>query len=212
MMMNNNMFMNNMGNMNMNTMNTMGNMGNMNMNNMNNMGNMGNMNMNTMNNMGNMGNMGNMNMNNNQNQMMLNNMQQMMMMMNNNQATMNQMANTMGQFNNNQISNQMPNQMNNSQLPSSNDHITVVFRLGAMNERNTHIIEKNGPTISIQCMADDKVESIIKRYRQKTGFKEKAKFIYNAKNLNPSLTVAEAGITNNSFIFVISTEEVYGGY
>ena len=129
-------------------------------------------------------------------------------MMNNNQMPMNQMANFMNQMNAN--NNPNPNQ----QIPSDNDFISVVFRLGSTNGNNSNQIveQKDGPTITIQCKANDKVEEIIKKYRQKTGFKDKARFFFNAKNLCPTLTVAEAGITNNSHIFVVSIENLYGGY
>ena len=36
-------------------------------------------------------------------------------------------------------------------------------------------------------------------------------FIFNAKRLNETLTVAEAGINNNSVIFVLNDRNVDGG-
>ena len=38
------------------------------------------------------------------------------------------------------------------------------------------------------------------------------KFIFNAKNLNPSLSLAEAGIAHNSNIFVVTTKGVHGAF
>ena len=61
----------------------------------------------------------------------------------------------------------------------------------------------NGPPYKLKCTRDDKVSDIIEKYRNKSGDKEKRLFIFNAKNLNPDLTVVEAGITNNSNIFVV---------
>ena len=61
-------------------------------------------------------------------------------------------------------------------------------------------------------MLDDRVGSIINKYREKTGFKDRARFLYNARSLIPSKTLAEVGIINNSVIFVISIEDLYGGF
>ena len=62
----------------------------------------------------------------------------------------------------------------------------------------------NSPPYKLKCTYDDKVSDIIEKYRNKSGDKEKRLFIFNAKYLNPDLTVVEAGITHNSDIYVIS--------
>ena len=60
-------------------------------------------------------------------------------------------------------------------------------------------------------MQDDKVSSVIEKYRMKANDRDDSKkFIFNAKNLTPSLTVAEAGITNNANIFVVATKGIKG--
>ena len=41
-------------------------------------------------------------------------------------------------------------------------------------------------------------------------YDESKKFIFNAKNLAPSLTVAEAGLIDNSYIFVVATKGIKG--
>ena len=67
--------------------------------------------------------------------------------------------------------------------------------------------------VMVQCMPDDKVQSVIDRYRSKSGDNDPSKkFIFNAKNLSPSLTVAEAGIANNANIFVVTTKGVKGAF
>ena len=68
--------------------------------------------------------------------------------------------------------------------------------------------------MTIQCSLNDKVSTIIQAYRNKTqDFDDKhEKFIYNAKRLNETLTCAEAGIINNSVIFVLNDKDVDGGY
>ena len=56
---------------------------------------------------------------------------------------------------------------------------------------------------------DEKVSEIIQKYRAKSNDRDDTKkFIYNAKQLNQDLTVAEAGIMNNSNIFVVATKGI----
>ena len=57
--------------------------------------------------------------------------------------------------------------------------------------------------IIVQCMPDEKLSEIIEKYRKKSGnFEPDIKFIFNAKALNPNLTLAEAGLTEGSNIYV----------
>ena len=62
------------------------------------------------------------------------------------------------------------------------------------------------------CTYDEKTQEVIKRFCNKLGlnYKKYLKFIFNAKSLNPDITVAEAGITNMSKIFVIETKGIKG--
>jgi len=75
------------------------------------------------------------------------------------------------------------------------------------------IFRRNGePPIMIKCTTDMKVSEIIQRYRNKTNdFDINRKFIYNAKLLCADLTVSEAGLYNNSNIFVVKVkaDEIY---
>ena len=58
--------------------------------------------------------------------------------------------------------------------------------------------------INVQCSSDEKVSDIIQRYREKSGdYDENRKFVFNAKSLVKGLTVAEAGLNNSAYIFVI---------
>ena len=87
------------------------------------------------------------------------------------------------------------------------DNISVQFRVQ---------IGQNGvpkPPITIQCNLNDKVSKVVQYYRNKTGDNDAAhqKLIYNAKRLNETLTLAEAGIINNSTIFIINDEGLVGG-
>ena len=108
---------------------------------------------------------------------------------------MEQMLNNMG--NNNAQQNQVS--PTNNQSPSGPaGGICVIFRAGG------GAGGQDGAPIMIQCMQDDKVSSVIEKYRMKANDRDDSKkFIFNAKNLTPSLTVAEAGITNNANIFVV---------
>ena len=139
------------------------------------------------------------------NNMMENNMMNCNMM--NNYMTNNNMNNMMSSMMNNNMNNMMNNMMNlndmmspminmeiinENELPSIKDNINVIFR-------------KDKP-IMINCKLSEKVSEVIKKYRAKSLDNEKnIRFIFNAKELNQSLSVDEAGLTENSNIFVDRT-------
>ena len=121
----------------------------------------------------------------------------------NKQAAMNNILNNMGQGNNAPV-NQGSEQ--NQPQQQSGGGFSVIFRASA----------ETGPAsapIMIQCMPNEKVSTIIDRYRAKSGDKDPTKkFIFNAKNLAPSLTLSEAGISNNANIFVVATKGIKGAF
>ena len=62
------------------------------------------------------------------------------------------------------------------------------------------------------CPIDEKVSYIINRYKsQIENYEEGSKFIFNAHSLNPSSTISEVGLKNNSTIFVVRNHGVLGG-
>ena len=210
---NNNMGMNQMGMQDPMNNQGMGQNNNMGMNQMNNMGmnQMNNMGMNQMNNMGmNQMQMMNSGMGMNQMQMMNSGMgMNQMQMMNNLMTQMNmgnlsqQALNMMMNFNNGNNANNANNNQNNSQNENSGK-MTVIFRVSG------NAGESQAP-LMIQCLPNEKVSQLIQRYRTKSGDEDESKkFIFNAKNLVPSLTISEAGISNNSNIFVVVTKGIKG--
>ena len=146
-----------------------------------------------------------------QQQEMMNNylMQQQMMLQNQqNMANMINQANNQQQFNQNmmqqqQIMNNNPN-MNNPQNPN---FITILFKLQMTNGTDLE-------PFSIQCTLNDKVSDVIQKFRTKAqDFDTKhEKFIFNAKRLCETLTVAEAGMGNNSIVYVINDKDLEGGF
>ena len=63
----------------------------------------------------------------------------------------------------------------------------------------------------IKCLLNEKVSDIIERYREKSGDNDPTKkFVFNAKDLDLSLTVAEAGLVNDSSINVYTTKCIKG--
>ena len=89
------------------------------------------------------------------------------------------------------------NPMKMIDLMNNPKEISITFRQGG---QNIHII----PKISIQFNINEKVSDLIEKYRIKSGDRDLSKkFIFNAENLNFSLTLEEAGLTNNSNVFVI---------
>ena len=204
-MMNNSMNpgMNQMGqgmNMNNMQMSGMGGLNNMGMNNMNNMNMMNNLQMSGMNNMNNM-NMNNMNMNNMGmtgvgGMNMMNNMN----MMNPNMGMMNAAMNMNANIQNNM--NDLNNMNAGNPQTTNSQFINVYFKAGANGE--------NG-SIMIQCSLNDKISDLIQKYRSKSlEDVSLKKFIFNAKALVPTLTVAEAGLTEGANIFVVNTAGVKG--
>ena len=174
----------------------------LNMNSMNNMMN-NQMNMNNQMDMNNQMNL--MNMNSQFNPMMMN-----PMMMNNNMGNMGTgMMNAAMNFNmNNQMMPNMGNNMGNmgnnqpQQQQPNNQNISVYFRAGLNGE--------NG-SIMIQCSLDDKISDLIDRYKAKSlQDVSQKKFIFNARELNKNLKVAEAGLNDGANIFVVNTEGVKG--
>jgi len=175
-----------------------------------------------------------MGMNNNNNQMNMGN--QMGMGMNNNQMGMN-MGNQMGMGMNmnigndmNMMNNQMPpmmNQMMNQMMMNNkpmwmwhynnlNDNQNLIFNDENNSSNRINIIFRendNNSSILIICDFTEKISQVIKRYFIKAGidyskYHKYFKFIFNAKNLNLDLTVAESGIIDNSNIFVFKTQNI----
>ena len=96
----------------------------------------------------------------------------------------------------------MQQQIMQQQMEMQNQYIRVIFRQSGENSKNI-------PPITIQCKPFDSVSSIIEKYRNASGDKDPyKKFIFNAKNLNQALDLNEAGISNNSNIFVVSTRGI----
>ena len=127
--------------------------------------------------------------------MQMNPMNQMMQ-----QANMMQQFNAQQQQQMNNMQQQMQGILNN---PSQQQGITVIFRASGNNPGT--------PAVNVQCMEEDKVSSVIEKYRTKSGDNDPSKkFVFNAKSLNVTLTCAEAGISNNANIFVVATKDIKG--
>ncbi len=188
---------------------------------MNNMQN--NMNMNPM-----MNNMQNNNMNMN-NPMMMNNMQNNMnmnpmMMQNNMNMNMNPMM--MNNMNNMQYNAMMMQMMTNPMMVQMMGNMNMGMgnmNMGMGNMQNLDsqdgeswnlIFEKKngGQAINVRLPSSSKVIAAINNYKIKANMSndDDAKFIFNSKQLNYELTLAESGLSNGSKITVISIKDVEG--
>ena len=98
--------------------------------------------------------------------------------------------------------NQSQQNKNSSNSGNNPGGISVFFRKSGTGQSD--------PPIMIQCTLNEKVSELIKRYRTKSNDHQPKRFIFNAKQLNETLSCAEAGLTNNSNIFVVTTEGVKG--
>ena len=105
---------------------------------------------------------------------------------------------------NNNNSNDGQNFMGINNIQNNNLHEEFEDSIGI-----TIIFKENGKeTCFIQCLTDEKISDIIKRYRLKSDNQNPdVRFIFNAKKLNKGLTVAEAGLGNYSNIYVIQTKK-----
>ena len=148
-------------------------------------------------------------MNNQGMNQMMNNMTGMNMnpmmnpgMMNMGNMGMMNAAMNMNMMNNNNMANMNNMNTDTGNQSSSGQFISVHFRAGANGE--------NG-SIMIQCSLSDKISDLIEKYRTKSlEDVSQKKFIFNAKNLNRDLTVAEAGLNDGANIFVVNTAGVKG--
>ena len=110
-----------------------------------------------------------------------------------------------------------PNNMVNKEKPKFQPKIDQIkkqsqYGLNVIFRRNGYLYEKYGP-IMVQCMPDEKVSELIKRYRKISKDDDsKKQFVYGAKELNPDLTVADAKIGDNALIFVNDIGGVKGGF
>ena len=136
------------------------------------------------------------------NQMNQNMMNMLMNQMNNNQ--MQNLANNAQNFQNQQQQNNENFNNNQANTQQNQDRLEITFIKNNQNEPQR--------SIKIFCLGSEKVGDIIEKYRIKADDKNKEeKFICNAKKLNPDLTVAEAGLIDQSRIFVMVTENIVGG-
>ena len=125
-------------------------------------------------------------------------------MMNSNNMMNNNINNMMNNFNNmnNLINNNINPMMRNTNIKidqylNNPVSFTVYFR------ESGNVIKNKNP-IMVNVNEEEKISDIIQKYREKSSnYDINLKFIFNAKELNLSLTVAEAGITNNANIFVV---------
>ena len=100
----------------------------------------------------------------------------------------------------------MQNQIQNQFEQPIKNSISIIFRRPHSDDG------KIQPPIMVKCYLDDKISDVIKQYRDMADDRDMTKkFVFNAITLNPSLTVAESGMTNNCNIFVIVTKGIKGG-
>ena len=130
------------------------------------------------------------------NQMMMNNM--------NNMNNMNQQA--MQNMVNNQNNQTRDDNSTDNSSPNNVQGLNVIFRASGAQANNQ-------PPVMVQCMPSDTIQDIIDKYRNKANDRDTTKkFIFNAKNLLPEMTVGEAGITQNANIFVVATKGIKGAH
>ena len=127
----------------------------------------------------------------------------------------NQIQQQLNQINNiYQEINSIKNQINTMHIDINSINLNNKLSLNNINEDNKRICViftvrdsngQEGAPIYIQCDIHEKISSLIKKYRYKSGdYSYNRIFIYNAKRLKiyRRKTIEELGITNNASIFV----------
>ena len=97
-----------------------------------------------------------------------------------------------------------------TQSPSNSKFINLYFRISENQNESNAAKNDKANLISIQCTLDDKLSDIVEKYRTKSLDRAEKNFVFNAKKLNLSLTAAEAGLNDNSTIFVLDPRKVKG--
>ena len=139
----------------------------------------------------------------------------------------NPMTNQNYAVNNNQLQQLMQKQlmiieqmMQKQQIPQKmqmKEQIEKIQKKEEIFEKRSVIFRKyhfgmEGKPIMVQCYSNEKIAKVIERYRNSSfDFNETEKFIFHARALNPNITVDEAGIINNSLIFVVEHKGIRGG-
>ena len=140
-------------------------------------------------------------------QMNSNDMMQMFMNQMNNNNPMQNLSNGAQNFQNQQQQNNINynnTQANTQQNQDNGNQLALTFI-----KNNEQADQRK---ITVYCLSTDKVGDVVKKYRIKADdHNENEKFIFNAKKLNLDLTVSEAGLLNDSKIFVMVTEGIVGG-
>ncbi len=108
--------------------------------------------------------------------------------------------NMMKNNNDNNIMNMMNNSVNTSLNPMMDTNKIEKMEV----EEYNVIFRKDNAITRVKCKSNEKVSDIIERYRDRSCDEDKnLKFFFNSKELNENLTISEAGIRNNSNIFIV---------
>ena len=119
----------------------------------------------------------------------------------------------MNQFNN---INNLNWKMNNINLNNNNMNLNINNNQINSNLIKVYFKRPNGfgnyENFEIISSLEEKVSTLIDKYRKISNDNDSSeKFIFNEKRLNNDLTLSEAGVSNGSEIFVVSTKGVKGG-
>ena len=158
---------------------------------------------------------------NNMNQMPNNMMNNNQMPMNNNFAQMNSQIMQSQMFLNAPIPMQVMASNLNNPMGNINPQMANINMANFQNQpqpQNQNLSLKfinasiPGNKINVPCSINEKFSEVVKRYWSKVQKEKapKARYIFNTKNMDQSLTIAELGLLPESEIQVVETEHVKG--
>ena len=150
----------------------------------------------------------------------------------NNDPMINKMMNNNNRLNSNNFNNDMSNSISSNNNINKNNNINMInsgtFSNNMMDNNNKKnnlininqfskiddeeiyvIFIKEETKTRFKCKRNEKVNDIIEKYREEAFDDDtNIKFFYNGKELNKNIIASEAGISNNSNIYVVTSKKL----
>lgn len=80
-----------------------------------------------------------------------------------------------------------------SAINKMSSEITIIFKKE---------IGNNVKEVNIKCFPNEKISSVINKYKDKINDFKDYIFVFNAKKVNPDLTIEQTGLRDNGYLFV----------
>ena len=81
-----------------------------------------------------------------------------------------------------------------SAINKMSSEITIIFK---------RKISNNESEVNVKCFSNEKISSVINKYKIKTNDFKNYSFVFNSMKVNPDLTVEQVGLKDNGHLFVL---------